>query len=118
MPIVDISGFSPYEGDAKDRIRTRIKKLYEERLKMPLSATVVTFITDTSANEGLQTDVHVLARLYSKMFMEMDQKELDSICDAVVLILEEEGGHVFNEAFPIPVMAMRGGNNPYRPKKK
>ena len=80
---------------------------------MPLDATAITFIPDESAGDG--PEVHVMARLYSKKFIAMEQTELDEIADTVVKILEEEGGHAFNEAFPIPVLAMRGGNKPYKP---
>ncbi|HEY0011026.1 MAG TPA: hypothetical protein VGB97_03940 [Candidatus Paceibacterota bacterium] len=83
---------------------------------MLLDSTTVTFISDDTGENSIDpTTSHVMARLYSKKFMGMQQEELDSICDAVVLILEEEGGHDFNDAFPIPVMAMRGGTRPYKP---
>lgn len=113
MPIVDISGLSKEEEQQKKKIRQRIKHLYRERLGIPPSATTVTFITDETA--GTDVSVHVMARLYSKMFMGMPQTQLDSICDDVVFILEELARHDFHEAFPIPVMAMRGGSRPYRP---
>ena len=115
MPIVDISGLSAKEAEAKGRIRKRIQQFYHKRLGMPLTATTVTFITDETAGDG--KDVHLMARLYSKMFMTMEeQKDLDQICDTIVIIMEEEAGHVFNEAFPVPVMAMRGGHKPYKGK--
>lgn len=112
MPIVDISGLSAKEAKAKTRIRERIQDFYHQRLGMPLTATTVTFITDETAGEG--PSVHVMARLYSKKFMTMKQRELDEIADTIVLILEEEAGHDFNEAFPIPVLGMRGGHKPYQ----
>lgn len=113
MPIVDISGFSASEAEAKAKIRKRIKEYYRARLGISLGATTVTFITDESAGEG--PEVHVMARLYSKMFMAKTVAELNMICDEIVAILEKEGGHEFNEAFPIPVLTMRGGTKPYRP---
>ena len=110
MPIVDISGLSAKEAGAKSQIRKRIRELYHQRLEMPLTATTVTFITDETADEG--PEVHVMARLYSKKFMAMDQGDLDDIALAIVHILEEEAGHVFNEAFAIPVLCMQGGRKP------
>ncbi len=116
MPIVDISGFAETEYEAKKKIRRRIQEFYHKRLDMPLDATAVTFITDdTDGSYAHRTPVHVMARLYSKKFMGMEEEELNEICDGIVLILEEEGGHTFNEAFPIPVLAMRGGTKPYNP---
>ncbi len=53
-----------------------------------------------------------MTRLYSKKFMAMKEGELDEIADSIVLIMEEEAGHDFNEALVIPVMAMRGRKKP------
>jgi hypothetical protein len=111
MPIVDISGFTENENVIKIDLRRRIQVLYHERLGVPLAATTVTFITDDTTKEGGP----VMARLYSKKLMDMNQADLDALCDEVVEILEDHGGHDFNEAFPVPVMAMRGGNKPYKP---
>jgi hypothetical protein len=110
MPIVDISGLSPDEKKAKRSIRIRIQKLYRDYLGMEPSDTSVTFITDETAVTG--REAHVMARLYSKKFMTMPQDQLEKICDSVRDILEEEAGHSYNEAFPVPVMAMRGRQNP------
>jgi hypothetical protein len=97
MPIVDISGLSASEAEARARIRKRIQEFYHERLGMPLDATTVTFITDETSGPG----AHVMARLYSKKFMTMNQAELNEIGDTIVTILEGEAGHAFNEAFPM-----------------
>lgn len=106
MPIVDISGLSMREVRAKNRIRERIQSFCLRRFHTPMSATKVTFITDETAGTG--PSVHVIARLYSKKFMTMRETELDEFADAIVLILEEEAGHSFNEVLPIPVLTIRG----------
>lgn len=115
MPIVDISGFGVYSIDTKKRIRKHIQEFYHRRLGVPLTATTVTFITDES--EADERSRHVMARLYSKLFTDMPQDERNEVSDGVVAILEQQGGHDFNEAFIIPVATMRGGDRPYEPPK-
>ena len=103
MPIIDVSGLTRDEADVKAIIRAKVKTLFGMILAIPEDSTTVTFITDdtTGPNE------HVMARLYSKSFVGMSTQDLAGICDSIVAILEE-AGHPYNEAFPIPVLTMRG----------
>lgn len=103
MPIVDISGLTSDKKSLKVEIRQEIKKYFANRLNIHEDSTTVTFIMDETAD----SQEHVMARMYSKGFMKMSLEELEHICDDVVTILEK-AGHQFNEAFPIPIMTMRG----------
>ena len=109
MPIVDISGLSAGEAPQKQQIRTRIQLLFHTKFGIPHSSTAVTFIEDATLGNELSN--HVMARLYSKIFKTMDQATTENVCDEVVDILEKEAGHAYNEAFPIPILAMRGREN-------
>lgn len=103
MPIIDVSGLTTEEKDVKNKLRREIQKYFAKKLGIKEDSTAVTFITDDTITD----QEHIIARLHSKSFMKMGQEELDEISDDVVAILEE-AGHPYNEAFPIPVMAMRG----------
>lgn len=105
MPIIDISGLMPSEKKAKIQIRKDLKAFFET-LGFSQDSTSVTFITDNT----ITIEEHVMARMYSKKFMQMNVPDLESMCDSVVAILEK-AGHPFNEAFPIPVLAMQGRRN-------
>ena len=106
MPIVDISGLSAKENDAKIRIRKRIQVLYHDFFGIREDATTVTFIPDDTA-EGLS--VPCFARLYSIRFTGMGIEKLDALGDAVADAMREEAGHALNEAFVVPVLNMRSG---------
>ncbi len=106
MPIIDISGLTPKETEVKKIIRKGLKKLLSEKLSFPEDSVSVTFITDDTVGK----EEAVIARLYSKKFMRMKQDDLDEICDDVVTVLEV-AEHPYYEAFPVPVMAMRGRAN-------
>jgi len=102
MPIVDISGLMAKEKEAKIQIQKDLKVFFKT-LGFSEDSTSVTFITDDTTGP----DEHVMARMYSKKFMQMKFSELEDMCDSVVVILEK-AGHPFSEAFPVPVLAMRG----------
>lgn len=103
MPIVDVSGLTKNELSEKSLIRRGIKRCLANHLSIHEDTVTVTFITDDTTDKH----EHVMARLYSKKFMGMEALKLDAICDNVVEVLEI-AKHPYNEAFPIPVMAMRG----------
>jgi len=105
MPIIDISGLTADEGDAKIRIRKDLR-IFFGTLGFSEDSTSVTFATD----DTIGPDEHVMARMYSKKFMQMDVSDLERMCDNVVAILEK-ANHPFNEVFPIPVLAMIGRHN-------
>jgi len=106
MPIVDISGLTISEAEMKIVIRKELKKYFAKSFNISEDSTTVTFITD----ETTGVEEHVMARLYSKSFVSLPILDLESMCDEIVEILEI-AGHPFNEAFPIPVMAMQGRHN-------
>jgi len=103
MPIVDVSGLTEKEGRAKVLIRKGIKSCFANNFGISDDDTTVTFIPDDTITRG----EHILARCYSWRFMDMEIKKREAICDQVVEVLEI-AKHPYNEAFPIPVLAMRG----------
>ncbi len=103
MPIIDISGLTPGERDVKGKIRKEIKKYFADKLDIHEDSTTVTFITD----ETTDRQEHVMARIYSKSFMQMEVSKLRKICDGIIMILEQ-AGHPYNEVFPVPVLIMYG----------
>lgn len=108
MPIVDISGLTVSEAEIKMQIREELKKYFAKKLNISKDNTTVTFITDETITGYHCLEEHAMARLYSKSFV--SGLDHDSMCDDVVEILEV-AKHSFNEAFVIPVMAMRGRRN-------
>ena len=102
MPIIDVSGLMAGTKDAKNKLRAELKGMFT-RFGFSVDSTTVTFIEDPTTG----TEEHLMARLYSKSFMKMEPETLEKICDDVVAILEK-AGHPFNEAFIIPVLAMKG----------
>ncbi|KKP68647.1 MAG: hypothetical protein UR66_C0004G0047 [Candidatus Moranbacteria bacterium GW2011_GWE1_35_17] len=105
MPIIDVSGLMSSEREKKVYIRKDLKVFFKT-LGFSEDSTTVTFDTDDTTGP----EEHVMARMYSKKFMQMEVLELERMCDSVVAVLEK-AGHPFNEAFPVPVLAMRGRPN-------
>ena len=108
MPIVDISGLTDSEVEIKIAIRKELRKYFAKKLNISEDSTAVIFITDETTSGYCSLDEHVMARLYSKSFV--SGLDHENMCDDVVKILEV-AKHSFNEAFVIPVMAMRGRRN-------
>jgi len=103
MPTVDVSGLNEKEKDVKTRLRKEIQEYFAATLHIKKSSTKVVFIEDDTISD----QEHVMVRLYSKSFTDMPQGLREQICDDIVTILES-AAHPFNEAFIVPVMAMRG----------
>ncbi|MCD4762163.1 hypothetical protein K8R32_04370 [bacterium] len=103
MPIIDVSGLMLDEEEKKKIIRKNLKVFFHRKHGFSEDSTTVTFIEDVTTGP----EEHVMARMYSKSFMKLDDTALEKLCDDVVIILEQ-AGHPFNEAFPIPVLAMKG----------
>ncbi len=114
MPIVDITGFGADEVPQMQATRLAIQRAFKARWGFDeLGTTTVNFSVDPSVEPS--PDVHAMARIYTKQFLKMDNDGRDTVCDEVVLLMEEHGGHKFNEAFPPGYSSMRGGFKPYRP---
>lgn len=99
MPIIDVSGLTSSEDMKKRCIRKEIKKYFAKKLNIPESGTTVTFISDETTGE----EESVVARMYSKYFLGLDEKELEGICDDIVEILEE-AGHPFSEVLLVSIL--------------
>ena len=108
MPIVDVSGFTADEVPQMKAIRGAIQEAFQERWGFErLDTTTVNFFVDPSVETS--PDVHAMARVYTKQFLKMDDAGRDEVCWEVQRILEEQGGHTFNEAFPPGFASMCGG---------
>ena len=103
MPIIDVSGLTKDEVEEKVAIRAGIKKCFASRFGIPEETVTVTFITDDTTDRH----EHVMARMYSRRFIGMNTQDLEEIGYDTVAVLEI-AGHPYNEAFPIPIMAMCG----------
>lgn len=103
MPIIDISGFTQEEEEKKQKLRRDLQGYFQYKYGFGWDSTFVTFLND----DTVEPNQHVMARMYSKSFMKMNEEQLQRLCDEVIVILET-AGHPFNEAFPIPVLAMKG----------
>jgi len=103
MPIVYVSGLMSSEEREKRKIRAELRG-YFTKFGYSADNTTVAFNEDSTTG----SDEHVMAQMYSKSFMKMDEPSLDEMCDEVVAIMERFSNHPFHEAFPVPVLAMRG----------
>ena len=111
MPIVDITGFTADETDAMDVIRFVIQVAFQKSWGFPrLDTTSINFLVDPSLTPSLKN--HVIARVYTKKFIDMDDLGRDKVCEITYFLMEKYGGHEYNEAFPPGYKSMQGRWNP------
>lgn len=80
-------------------MRAAIQEAYKDRWDLPrLDTTTVNFMTDPSIETSL--DVHAMARVTTVQFNKMEDGSIREACWEVQRLLEQHGGHTFNEAWP------------------
>ena len=116
MPIVDITGFTEEEAGEMTAVETAIQEAFKERWGLRrLDTTTVNFLA--CLNIKTSPDIHVMARVTTIRFDEMEKDEIEEVCWEVQKLLEQHGGHVFSEAWAhgYPNVMCGGWKEGYRP---